>query len=86
MEGFSPYLIIFPLALAMGCVAVCVFAVRSEIRLKNQASRHFLLTIAAIVITLVFYPMTVAPIGPASNGGLLGLGALIVAEIGRAHV
>ena len=37
-------------------------------------------TAAAVTLAFLFYPMTIAPIGVASNGGVLGLGSLIVAS------
>ena len=36
-------------------------------------------TAAAVGIAFLFYPLTIAPIGPASNGGALGLGSLVIA-------
>lgn len=37
-------------------------------------------TVAAAGIAFLFYPMTIAPIGTASNGGVLGFGSLVVAS------
>lgn len=37
------------------------------------------LTVASLGILLVFYPMTIAPIGPLSNGGVLGFSSLVLA-------
>jgi hypothetical protein len=36
-------------------------------------------TFIGAAITLCFYPGTVAAMGPASNGGILGLGSLVIA-------
>lgn len=36
---------------------------------------------ASLVILLVFYPMTVAAIGPLSNGGVIGFSSLLVAGL-----
>ncbi len=38
-------------------------------------------TVAAAVIAFLFYPMTVAPLGGASNGGALGLTALTISLV-----
>jgi hypothetical protein len=35
--------------------------------------------VAVSLVILVFYPMTIAPTGPLSNGGILGFSALLVA-------
>jgi hypothetical protein len=43
-------------------------------------SRHLGATAGALAIALVFYPMTIAPTGAAFNGGILGLGSLIIAS------
>ncbi|MCK5851382.1 MAG: hypothetical protein KAH23_10745, partial [Kiritimatiellae bacterium] len=43
-------------------------------------SRHLGATAGALAIALVFYPMTIAGIGDASNGGVLGFGSLVIAS------
>jgi hypothetical protein len=44
-------------------------------------SRHFRATAGALAIALIFYPMTIAPTGAASNGGMLGLSSLVIASV-----
>lgn len=44
-----------------------------------QSALHLGETAAAVIITFL-YPLTLAPIGIYSNGGILGLGALIAAS------
>lgn len=44
------------------------------------SSRHLGATAVAVAITVVFYPMTIAPIGAASNGGVIGFTSLVVAS------
>ncbi len=47
---------------------------------KNKISLEvWPLTFVSLTILLVFYPMTVAPMGPLSNGGILGFTLLMVA-------
>ena len=45
----------------------------------RPASAYYGSTIAAAAIVLLFYPMTIAPVGALSNGGALGLGSLVIA-------
>jgi hypothetical protein len=45
-----------------------------------RQSRHLGATVGALAIALAFYPLTIAPIGPASNGGILGFGSLVIAS------
>lgn len=47
---------------------------------ESQSSLHLGETVAAVFITTFLYPMTLAPMGIYSNGGILGLGALIAAS------
>src|SRR5262245_23946655 len=39
------------------------------------------LTGVAATLAFVFYPMTLAPLGPWTNGGVLGIGSLLLATI-----
>ena len=71
---------IFIVAFGLTFVALAVLAIRHEYSDRNPKSNHLAATIAAIVILLIFYPMTIAPVGPYSNGGLLGLGSLLIAS------
>jgi hypothetical protein len=43
-------------------------------------SRYLAFTVGALGIVFLLYPATVAGIGPASNGGILGLGFLVIAS------
>jgi len=43
-------------------------------------SKHLGITAGSIAIALLFYPMTITPIGAASNGGILGLSSLVIAS------
>ena len=76
----SPFMILFPIAVAVACIALVSLAVRAEMRNKSESSRHLSATVAAIGIAMVFYPMTIAGIGSASNGGILGFGSLVIAS------
>ncbi len=48
--------------------------------MARQESTFLGSTIAAMVILLFFYPMSLAPTGPLTNGGALGLGFLVIAS------
>lgn len=50
-----------------------------EMSTTTNAPDIWPLTVISLGILLVFYPMTIAPTGPLSNGGILGLGSLILA-------
>jgi hypothetical protein len=50
------------------------------VEVHNKSSRRLMDTAVAVGLVVIFYPMTIAPIGWASNGGLLGLGSLTVAS------
>ena len=52
-----------------------------EVMQKDGPSPHLAETFVAAGIAFCFYPMTIAPIGVASNGGALGLASLVVALV-----
>ena len=70
----------FPIAVAAVCIVLPALAVCAEIRNKSESSRHLTTTCAAIAIAFLFYPMTIAAIGVAANGGILGFGSLVIAS------
>ena len=58
---------------------VDVLIVVPKMNSTKTAPEIWTLTTVSLVILLVFYPMTIAPIGTYSNGGILGLSSLLVA-------
>lgn len=53
-------------------------------RMMDQRQQHSSclgLTAGAAAIAFLFYPMTIAPTGNLSNGGVLGFGSLVVASV-----
>jgi len=50
-----------------------------EMNTATKKPEVWTLTVMSLGILLVFYPMTIAPIGPLSNGGILGFTSLVVA-------
>ena len=73
-------MLLFPITISVGLIALVGFAVRAEIQYKDKSSRHIFSTVASVAIAIVFYPMTIAPTGATANGGILGLTSLVIAS------
>ena len=81
MTTVSPLMVLFPIAVALAFMALVYLAVRAEVRGQSEPSRHLTATLVSVVILALFYPMTIAPTGTLSNGGVIGFGSLVIAAI-----